>query len=176
MPLRAWQAGSSLSDIATRAELGRERRARPRYRLTGNKMWISGGEHEITENIVHLVLAKIPMPTASWCRDAGHFAVHRAEEAGECSWFDRADERMGTALSWATQRRHARRPQPKCGWRGTTNTLLNFGEGKFTPAARRVRLAIWSANRRWARLHVPHDERGAHWCGPRGDHAGHGGL
>ena len=32
----------------------------PRYRLTGNKMWISGGEHEITENIVHLVLAKIP--------------------------------------------------------------------------------------------------------------------
>jgi butyryl-CoA dehydrogenase len=32
----------------------------PRYRLTGNKMWISSGEHEMTENIVHLVLAKIP--------------------------------------------------------------------------------------------------------------------
>ena len=60
------QAGSSLSDIATRAvpdgedfegdPLG------PRYRLTGNKMWISAGEHELTENIVHLVLAKIPGP------------------------------------------------------------------------------------------------------------------
>ena len=60
------QAGSSLSDVATRAEsdgdgfeadpLG------PRYRLRGNKMWISAGEHEITENIVHLVLAKIPGP------------------------------------------------------------------------------------------------------------------
>ena len=47
------QAGSSLSDVATRAvpdgagfeadPLG------PRYRLTGNKMWISAGEHELTE-------------------------------------------------------------------------------------------------------------------------------
>ena len=60
------QAGSSLSDVATRAvpdgdgfesePLG------PRYRLTGNKMWISAGEHELTENIIHLVLAKIPGP------------------------------------------------------------------------------------------------------------------
>jgi len=58
------QAGSSLSDIATRAvpdgsdfetdPLG------PRYRLRGNKMWISNGEHELSENIIHLVLAKIP--------------------------------------------------------------------------------------------------------------------
>ena len=50
------QAGSSLADIVTRAE--------PRddgsYRLFGSKMWISGGEHELTDNIVHLVLAKIP--------------------------------------------------------------------------------------------------------------------
>jgi alkylation response protein AidB-like acyl-CoA dehydrogenase len=60
------QAGSSLSDVATRAmpdggdfesdPLG------PRYRLRGNKMWISAGEHELTENIIHLVLAKIPGP------------------------------------------------------------------------------------------------------------------
>ncbi|KTT06779.1 acyl-CoA dehydrogenase family protein, partial [Pseudacidovorax intermedius] len=58
------QAGSSLSDVATRAvpdgddfendPLG------PRYRLKGNKMWISAGDHELTENIVHIVLAKIP--------------------------------------------------------------------------------------------------------------------
>ncbi|MFZ9179766.1 MAG: acyl-CoA dehydrogenase family protein, partial [Limnohabitans sp.] len=60
------QAGSSLSDIATRATpdgddfeddpLG------PRYRLRGSKMWISTGDHELTENIVHLVLAKVPGP------------------------------------------------------------------------------------------------------------------
>ena len=58
------QAGSSLSDIVTRAvpdgdgyqadALG------PRYRLKGNKMWISSGEHELSANIIHLVLAKIP--------------------------------------------------------------------------------------------------------------------
>eukprot|EP01036_Dinobryon_divergens_P038391 gene38391-50402_t len=60
------QAGSSLSDVSTRAvpdgadsaddPLG------PRYRLKGNKMWISSGDHELTENIIHLVLAKIPGP------------------------------------------------------------------------------------------------------------------
>jgi alkylation response protein AidB-like acyl-CoA dehydrogenase len=55
------QAGSSLSDITTRAELEDAGDALgPRYRLRGNKMWISGGEHDVTENIIHLVLAKIP--------------------------------------------------------------------------------------------------------------------
>ena len=50
------QAGSSLSDITTRAEPQDD----GSYRLFGNKMWISAGDHELTENIVHLVLAKIP--------------------------------------------------------------------------------------------------------------------
>ncbi len=58
------QAGSSLSDITTRAVADGEGfdadALGPRYRLTGNKMWISSGDHELTENIVHLVLAKIP--------------------------------------------------------------------------------------------------------------------
>jgi alkylation response protein AidB-like acyl-CoA dehydrogenase len=60
------QAGSSLSDITTRAVPdGADYENDPlgsRYRLTGNKMWISAGEHELTENIVHLVLAKITGP------------------------------------------------------------------------------------------------------------------
>ena len=30
-----------------------------RYRISGQKIWISGGEHDLTENIVHLVLARI---------------------------------------------------------------------------------------------------------------------
>ena len=55
----------------------------PRYRLRGNKMWISAGEHELTENIVHLVLAKIPRADGSTVPGTrGHLAVHRAEEAG----------------------------------------------------------------------------------------------
>jgi alkylation response protein AidB-like acyl-CoA dehydrogenase len=69
------QAGSSLSDIATKAvpDTGSEAHGAapwqqdplgPRFRLKGNKMWISGGEHEMGENIVHLVLAKIPAKTA----------------------------------------------------------------------------------------------------------------
>ncbi|MCS7069163.1 MAG: acyl-CoA dehydrogenase [Meiothermus sp.] len=49
-------AGSSLTDILTRAEPQPD----GTYRLNGSKMWISGGDHEISENIVHLVLAKIP--------------------------------------------------------------------------------------------------------------------
>ena len=50
------QAGSSLADITTMAS------PRPdgRYSLRGRKMWISGGEHELGENIVHLVLARTP--------------------------------------------------------------------------------------------------------------------
>ena len=58
------QAGSSLSDVATRAvpdgDGFQDDPLGPRYRLTGNKMWISSGDHELTENIVHIVLAKIP--------------------------------------------------------------------------------------------------------------------
>src|SRR5688572_29358812 len=53
-------AGSSLADITTRAIPDGNDRLGARFRLFGNKMWISGGEHELSENIVHLVLAKIP--------------------------------------------------------------------------------------------------------------------
>ena len=60
------QAGSSLSDISTRAQADGEDflldPLGPRYRLRGHKMWISAGEHDITQNIIHLVLAKIPGP------------------------------------------------------------------------------------------------------------------
>ena len=56
MALSEPQAGSSLADITTRAVPQDD----GTYRLTGNKMWISGGDHDLTENIVHLVLAKIP--------------------------------------------------------------------------------------------------------------------
>ena len=50
------QAGSSLADITTKAVPADD----GTYRITGTKMWISAGEHELTENIVHLVLAKVP--------------------------------------------------------------------------------------------------------------------
>ena len=67
------QAGSSLSDVATRAvpdgEGFESDPLGPRYRLRGNKMWISAGEHELTENIIHLVLAKIPGPDGKLAKE-----------------------------------------------------------------------------------------------------------
>lgn len=47
MALSETQAGSSLADILTRAEP----QADGSFRLFGSKMWISGAEHELTENI-----------------------------------------------------------------------------------------------------------------------------
>lgn len=120
------QAGSSLSDVATRATpdgadftsdpLG------PRYRLKGNKMWISAGEHELSENIVHLVLAKIPGPDGKLVpgtRGISLFIVPKklVGPDGELT-----GERNDVALAGLNH---------KLGWRGTTNTLLNFGEGKY---------------------------------------------
>ncbi len=132
------QAGSSLSDVATRAEPdvtdvndGRDFEADPlgpRYRLTGNKMWISGGEHEITENIVHLVLAKIPGPDGKplpGTKGISLFIVpkHLVDTEGRLT-----GERNDVALAGLNH---------KLGYRGTTNCLLNFGEGRHTPRGRR---------------------------------------
>jgi butyryl-CoA dehydrogenase len=50
------QAGSSLGDVTTLASPD----AHGNYRIRGTKMWISGGDHEMGENIVHLVLARTP--------------------------------------------------------------------------------------------------------------------
>jgi len=120
------QAGSSLSDVATRAVPdgdGYEGDALgPRYRLTGNKMWISSGDHELTENIVHLVLAKIPGADGKLVpgvRGISLFIVPKklVDEAGQLT-----GERNDVALAGLNH---------KLGWRGTTNTLLNFGEGKY---------------------------------------------
>jgi alkylation response protein AidB-like acyl-CoA dehydrogenase len=126
MALSEPQAGSSLSDVATRATpdgadfesdpLG------PRYRLRGNKMWISAGEHELAENIVHLVLAKIPGPDGKLVpgtRGISLFIVPKKLVDTEARL---TGERNDIALAGLNH---------KLGWRGTTNTLLNFGEGKY---------------------------------------------
>ena len=119
-------AGSSLADIRTRALPDSAVPATPfgpRYRVFGNKMWISGGEHELTENIVHLVLAKIPLPDGSLpagTQGISLFIVPRRLVATDGSVGARND----VALAGLNH---------KLGYRGTVNTLLNFGEGKFRP-------------------------------------------
>ena len=120
------QAGSSLSDITTRAVPdgeGFEAEALgPRYRLKGNKMWISAGEHELTENIIHLVLAKIPGPDGKLIpgtRGISLFIVPKKMVGNDGQL---TGVRNDVALAGLNH---------KLGWRGTTNTLLNFGEGKY---------------------------------------------
>lgn len=55
MALTEPQAGSSLSDITTSAELTEE----GHYLISGQKIYISGGDHEAVDNVVHLLLARI---------------------------------------------------------------------------------------------------------------------
>ncbi len=120
------QAGSSLSDVATRAvpdgadfqndPLG------PRYRLRGNKMWISSGEHELTENIIHLVLAKIPDANGQLVPGVKGISLFIVPKKLVDTQGQLTGERNDVALAGLNH---------KCGWRGTTNTLLNFGEGKY---------------------------------------------
>ncbi|KVH50000.1 acyl-CoA dehydrogenase [Burkholderia diffusa] len=114
------QAGSSLSDIVTRADFECASPLGPRYRITGNKMWISGGEHELAENIVHLVLVKIPdehgrlLPGT---RGISLFIVPRYLPADNGAARGEHNDVVLAGLNH------------KMGYRGTTNCLLNFGEG-----------------------------------------------
>jgi butyryl-CoA dehydrogenase len=129
------QAGSSLSDVVTRAlpdEGGEGEDAAPwqddplgpRYRLRGNKMWISAGEHELTENIIHLVLAKIPGPDGQLVPGTRGISLFIVPKKMVNVQGQLTGERNDVALAGLNH---------KCGWRGTTNTLLNFGEGRFRP-------------------------------------------
>lgn len=99
------QAGSSLSDITTRAEPQED----GTYRIRGNKMWISGGDHELSENIVHLVLARVPgAPTG--VKGISLFIVPKKRDDGSSN---------DVSLAGLNH---------KMGQRGLTNCLLNFGE------------------------------------------------
>ena len=120
------QAGSSLSDITTRAmpdgDTDIDDPCGPRYRLHGSKMWISNGDHELAENIVHLVLAKIADAEGklqSGTRGISLFIVPKwlAKEDGT-----RSATRNDVALAGLNH---------KLGYRGMPNALLNFGEGRY---------------------------------------------
>jgi alkylation response protein AidB-like acyl-CoA dehydrogenase len=104
------QAGSSLADIRTTAEPLPD----GRYALRGNKMWISSGDHEMAENIVHLVLAKIPGgPTGS--KGISLFLVPKRHVDSE----GHAGERNGVTLIGLNH---------KLGTHGQVNCLLGFGD------------------------------------------------
>ena len=108
MALSETQAGSSLADITTRAEP----HADGSYRVYGTKMWISGAEHEMSENIVNLVLAKIPGGPAG-TKGISLFIVPKYIVGADGA----VGARNAVAISGLNH---------KMGQRGITNTVLNF--------------------------------------------------
>ena len=105
------QAGSSLSDIQLRAEPT----AHDHYLIKGTKMWISGGEHALAENIVHLVLAKIPGGPPG-VKGISLFVVPKIRVNDDSSLGAPNNVQLVSL-------------NHKMGYRGITNTVLNFGEG-----------------------------------------------
>ncbi len=110
MALSEPDAGSSLGDIRTIAQpIGDGR-----YRLSGGKMWISGAAHQMSETIVHLMLARVAGAPPG-VKGLSLFIVPRDRVAED-----------GTVLGGndivVAGLNH------KMGYRGTTNTVLSIGE------------------------------------------------
>jgi butyryl-CoA dehydrogenase len=108
MALTEPQAGSSLTDVkttATKTDAGH-------YLLRGNKVFISGGDHDMTENIVHLTLGRIEGAPAG-IKGVSLFAIpKRRREDGKLVPNDV----------------HCAGAFHKMGWRGIPSIALNFGE------------------------------------------------
>ncbi|WP_417776544.1 acyl-CoA dehydrogenase [Stutzerimonas xanthomarina] len=110
MALTEPHAGSSLSDLRTRAEPAGD----GTYRLKGNKIFISGGDHPLSENIVHMVLAKLP-DAPPGVKGISLFIVPKFLVNDDGSLGKRNDVILAGLFH-------------KMGWRGTTSTALNFGD------------------------------------------------
>ena len=86
------QAGSDVGLLRCRAEP----QADGSYRLSGNKLFISGGEHDFTANILHLVLARVPgAPLGS--RGISLFLVPKLLQEGQANGVacDGIEHKMG---------------------------------------------------------------------------------
>lgn len=103
-------AGSTLSDLTTYAVPAED----GTYRITGNKIWISGGDHELNENIVHLVLARVK-GAVKGIKGISLFIVPKFLVNDDGSLGARNDVTLAGLFH-------------KMGGRGQTSTALNFGE------------------------------------------------
>jgi alkylation response protein AidB-like acyl-CoA dehydrogenase len=108
MALTEPQAGSSLADVATKAS--------PRddgtYAIAGSKIFISGGDHDLTENVVHMTLARIDGAPVG-IKGVSLFAVPKRRREG--AHLVPNDVSVAGAIH-------------KIGWRGIASLALNFGE------------------------------------------------
>ncbi|WP_193075629.1 acyl-CoA dehydrogenase [Pseudomonas sp. FME51] len=110
MALTEPHAGSSLTDLRTRAEPAGD----GTYRIKGNKIFISAGDHPLSENIVHMVLARLP-DAPPGVKGISLFIVPKFLVNDDGSLGERNDVVLAGLFH-------------KMGWRGTTSTALNFGD------------------------------------------------
>ncbi len=110
MALTEPHAGSSLSDLRTKATQASD----GSYRIKGNKIFISGGDHPLSENIVHMVLARLP-DAPPGVKGISLFIVPKFLVKDDGSLGPRNDVILAGLFH-------------KMGWRGTTSTALNFGD------------------------------------------------
>lgn len=104
------QAGSGLADLTTSAI----KTDQGHYLLAGNKIWISGGDHDLNENIVHLVLARVK-GAAKGVKGISLFIVPKFLLNSDGSLGERNDVQLAGLFH-------------KMGGRGQTSTALSFGE------------------------------------------------
>jgi butyryl-CoA dehydrogenase len=110
MALSEPQAGSALAEVQTKAVPHPD----GTYRLTGSKMWISAADHDLSDNIVNLVLAKLP-DAPPGVKGISLFIVPKflVDASGQPA---RRNDVHVTGLNH------------KLGQRGVVNTVLTFGE------------------------------------------------
>jgi len=110
MALTEPDVGSSLGDLATKAIPQSD----GSYRIVGQKMYISGGDQDITDNIIHLVLARVE-GAPQGVKGISLFITPKTLVNEDGSLGERNDVQLAGLLH-------------KMGYRGTTSTVLKFGE------------------------------------------------
>ncbi|WP_160152983.1 acyl-CoA dehydrogenase [Microbulbifer sp. ALW1] len=118
MALTEPDQGSALADIRTTATPAED----GSYRIHGQKMFISGGDQSITENIVHMVLARIKGAPAG-VKGISLFLVPKVIPAE-----DGAVDGIGNGALAVRNDVQLAGLLHKMGYRNTTSTVLSFGE------------------------------------------------
>lgn len=106
------QAGSDLGLLKTRAEPG----ANGSYKITGTKIFISAGEHDLAENIIHLVLARLPDAPAG-SRGISMFIVPKFNVKADGTLGERNNAYAGAI-------------EHKMGIRGSATCVMNFDDAE----------------------------------------------
>ncbi len=108
MALTEPHAGSSLADVRTTARPT----ADGHYLVRGSKIFISGADHDLTDNVINMTLARLEGGPPG-IKGISLFAIPRRRPAGD---------------AWVDNDVHAAGLIHKIGWRGLPSLALNFGE------------------------------------------------